>query len=158
MGMIERAVMIKHDSPAVIAEIEEKQNQELEYVEGSSAKFQFPISPTHTNMENIKEDEATTCASTLGTTTANNTYIWTRTNSVASDCTGYEWIQLLLLHIDPADAAMYLRRFKAHRVTDERLSSLQAGDLKELIPPIGIRNEFQKLVAVKLRMDDEFCE
>ncbi len=63
---------------------------------------------------------------------------------------GYEWIRDALLNIDDEEWRKYLKNFKKNKVTESRLSDLKRSDMKELIPPIGPRNEFEKLLRIKL--------
>eukprot|EP01083_Nonionella_stella_P070112 187399_1 len=63
---------------------------------------------------------------------------------------GYEWITLVLLEIDSEHWREYVDNFKQHGVTEERLADLAEEDLRVLIPHIGPRNEFEKLLENKL--------
>jgi len=68
---------------------------------------------------------------------------------------GYQWITMAFLQIDDQDWKQYVNNFKKNKVTENRLADLKNCDLKELIPKIGPRNSFERLLRNKLRNDDE---
>ena len=63
---------------------------------------------------------------------------------------GYQWIKCALMEIDGDDWRLYVSNFRKNKVTENRLRDLKGSDLKELIPKIGPRNEFEKLLRQRL--------
>eukprot|EP01083_Nonionella_stella_P143855 447940_1 len=57
----------------------------------------------------------------------------------------YRCIEQWLKVCDDMDWEQYLNNFKRHKVNDYRLDRLSEKDWKQLIPPIGTRNEFKTL-------------
>ena len=56
--------------------------------------------------------------------------------------TDFKWIEETLQKCDGQEWQKYLYNFKKHKVTESRLYSLSDKDWRELIPEIGIRNDF----------------
>ena len=63
---------------------------------------------------------------------------------------GYGWVKAALMEIDSDDWRTYVSNFKKNKVTENRLKDLKGSDLRELIPKIGPRNEFEKLLRQRL--------
>eukprot|EP01083_Nonionella_stella_P062817 163309_1 len=63
---------------------------------------------------------------------------------------GYTWITKAMMQIDTQDWRLYVENFQRNKVNESRLCDLKRSDLKELIPKIGPRNEFERLLREKL--------
>merc|ERR1712228_1610 len=57
----------------------------------------------------------------------------------------YQQIEQCLKLCDDTEWQKYLKNFKENKVSDYRVSGLESHDWRELIPPIGVRNEFKTL-------------
>merc|ERR1712129_510852 len=57
----------------------------------------------------------------------------------------FKQIEECLKLCDNIEWEEYLQNFKANKVNDKRVNKLQAHDWKELLPAIGVRNEFMEL-------------
>ena len=113
----------------------------------------------HKNIKILDDDDVETLNSLPTIPNSRYTKELTMDSSITL-AVGYEWITLALLEIAEADDAYrYLENFKENKVRDDRLGELSDQDLRELIPDaIGIRNEFENMMKIKMEIDNEFCD